>query len=70
MRKDKGFEVLDHIKLYVANNKMLQEIIQKNEELIKHDTLATNVVYDQNRTNYTKTNINGETLDVDVEVIK
>ena len=34
MRKEKGFEVLDNINLYVANNKMLEDILKKNEELI------------------------------------
>ena len=69
MRKDKGFEVLDKINLYVSNNKMLEDIIKKNEELIKHDTLAIKVVYNENRENYTDTVINGENLKIDVEVI-
>lgn len=70
MRKDKGFEVLDNINLYVAGNSMLEEVIKKNEELIKHDTLAVNVLYNENRNSYTETNINGESLKIDVEVIK
>ncbi len=70
MRKEKGFEVLDHINLYVAGNNMLQEVIKKNEELIKHDTLAVNVRYHENRNSYTETNINGESLQIDVEVVK
>lgn len=70
MRKDKDFEVLDHINLYVAGNTMLEEVIKKNEELIKHDTLAVKVLYNENRNSYTQTNINGENLKLDVEVIK
>lgn len=69
MRKDKGFEVLDHINLYVAGNTMLEEIIKKNETLIKHDTLAVEVIYNEDRNTYTETNINGESLKVDVEVV-
>ena len=69
MRKDKGFEVLDNINLYVSGNSMLEEIIKKNEELIKHDTLAVKVIYEENRNSYTETNINGETLNIDVEVV-
>lgn len=70
MRKDKGFEVLDRINLYVAGNDMLEEIIKKCEEEIKNETLAVNVIYKEARENYTDTNINGEHLDIDVEVIK
>ena len=70
MRKESGFEVLDHINLYVAGNELLEDIIKKNEELIKHDTLALKVVYHEDRDNYTETNINGEKLDIDVEVVK
>ena len=70
MRKDKGFEVLDNIYLYVAGNVILEDIIQKNESLIKHDTLAIEVNYNQDRNSYTETNINGESLKVDVEVVK
>ena len=68
MRKDKGFEVLDHIHLYVAENSMLEDIIQKNESIIKHDTLAVEIIYNQNRNTYTEMNINGESLKIDVEV--
>ncbi len=70
MRKEKGFEVLDNINLYVANNKMLEDIVKKNEELIKHETLALKVIYDENRKSYTDTNINGENLQIDVECVK
>ena len=70
MRKDNGFEVLDHINLYVAGNMMLEEVIKKNEELIKHDTLAVKVLYNENRNSYVETNINGENLNIDVEVVK
>lgn len=70
MRKEREFEVLDKIYLYVADNTMLEEIIQKNEELIKHDTLALEVVYNKDRQDYVQVNINGESLKIDVEVVK
>ena len=70
MRKDKGFEVLDKINLYVAGNEMLENVIKQNAELIKHDTLALDIVYDAERADYTETNINGENLKLDVEVVK
>lgn len=69
MRKDKGFEVLDNINLYVFGNPMLEEVVKKNEEMIKHDTLAVKVVYEDGTKTATETNINGETLFIDVEKI-
>lgn len=69
MRKDKGFEVLDNINLYVSGNEMLENVIKENEELIKHDTLALKVIYNEEKSGYTETNINGETLKIDVEKI-
>ena len=70
MRKDKGFEVLDRINLYVEGNETLETVIKKFEDTIKHDTLADNVIYNTSRDAYTETNINGEKLNIDVEVIK
>ena len=69
MRKDKGFEVLDNINLYVAGSEELEAVIKENEELIKHDTLAKRVVYHEERDNYTTTNINGNNLDIDIEKV-
>ena len=69
MRKDKGFEVLDKINLYVSGNDNLEKVIKQNAELIMHDTLAVGILYNEQRDNYTETNINGETLNIDVEVV-
>ena len=70
MRKDKGFEVLDKINLYVSGNEMLENVIKANSELIKHDTLTLDIIFGAERTEYTETNINGEMLNIDVEVVK
>ena len=70
MRKEKGFEVLDNIYLYVAGNIMLEEIIKKNEEFIKHDTLSIEIIYGKDRQSYVPMNINGESLNIDVEITK
>ena len=69
MRKDSGFEVLDRINLYVAENKKLEEVIKKFEANIKHDTLANNIIYDEPDKEYIDTNINGENLKICVEVL-
>ncbi len=70
MRKDKGFEVLDRINMYVAENDKIESVIKKFEDTIKHDTLADNIFYGDHRDGYTETSINGEKLMLDVEVIK
>ena len=70
MRKDKGFEVLDKINLYVSENEMLEELIKKFEEEIKKETLTENVVFNAKRDTYTEVSINGEKLMLDVEVVK
>lgn len=69
MRKDKGFEVADKIKLYVANNDMLVEVIKKFEETIKKETLTNEVIYNK-EADYSEAAINGEILKMTVEVIK
>lgn len=69
MRKDKGFEVADKIKLYVADNEMLLDVIKKFADVIKKETLTQEVVYSE-EANYTETVINGEKLNMTVEVIK
>ena len=70
MRKDKGFEVLDKINLYVSENEMLEELIKKFEEEIKKETLTENVKFNAKRDTYTEVSINGEKLMLDVEVVK
>ena len=69
MRKESGFEVADKIKLYVANNDMLLDIIKKFEETIKKETLTCEVVYN-GEVDYSEVVINSESLNMNVEVIK
>ena len=60
MRKEAGFEVVDHIVLSQSGNDRIAEIIKKNEAVIKNDTLADEIVYN-NVEGYTKDwNLNGE----------
>ena len=67
MRKEAGFEVMDKITIYVANNDKVTEIMKRNEETIFHDVLATAVQYGEMK-GYTKNwNINGEKVDLGVE---
>ena len=69
MRKEKGFEVADKINLYVSGNEMLKNIIKEFADTIKKETLTVNIVYDES-SDYTETTINGEKLNMNVEVVK
>ncbi len=69
MRKDSGFEVMDNINLYVSGNEMLESIVKKFEDTIKHDTLSKNVYYNEPNKEYQDVSINGETLKMFAEVV-
>ncbi|MDF2504965.1 MULTISPECIES: isoleucine--tRNA ligase [Clostridium] len=66
MRKESGFEVADKIAIYIAENEKLEAIIKKFEDDIKRETLALEVIYNNDR-EYAECNINGETLKLAVE---
>ena len=67
MRKEADFEVMDHIRISVANNEKVAQIVQKNEQTIKEDVLADEVILGQ-ANGYTKEwNINGEQVVLGVE---
>ena len=66
MRKEAGFEVVDHIVLSQSKNDRIAEIIKRNEAVIKNDTLADEIVYN-NVEGYTKDwNLNGENTSLGV----
>ncbi|ASW42014.1 isoleucine--tRNA ligase [Clostridium isatidis] len=69
MRKESGFEVADKIKLYVANNDMLIDIINRNREFIEKETLTEEVLVNV-EADYKEVNVNGESLNMTVKVIK
>ena len=70
MRKDSGFEVMDNINLYVSGNEVLEVVVKKYEDVIKHDTLAKDVLYNVDGKDYVQTPINGENLNIFVEIVK
>ena len=70
LRKDSGFEVLDRIYLYVSGNDMLEKVIKDNEETIKKETLALDVIVRENMEHAEEYNINGEKLNIAVEIAK
>ena len=67
MRKDAGFEVMDHIRISMQDNDKVKEIIQKNEAEIKAEVLADEVSYEA-AAGFTKEwSINGEKVTLGVE---
>ena len=67
MRKEAGFEVMDKIAVHLEGNDKLEEIVRKNEELIKSEVLADEVGYDSVKGFTKEWNINGESVTMGVE---
>ena len=68
MRKDSGFEVMDHIKVYISKNNTIVSVVQKNEKAIGEKVLADAFVYGEEQVpNGKDWNINGENATVGVE---
>ena len=60
MRKDSGYEVMDHIVLYHSGNDKIKDIIAKNKEGIMEDVLADDIKFDTECDNQKEWDINGE----------
>lgn len=69
MRKDSGFEVMDHIKVYVSGNDKIADIFSSNADYIKSQVLAEDVVIGSDCENSKELNINGENVKLGVEKI-
>lgn len=67
MRKDAGFEVMDHINVYLLNNDKIKCIIEKNAEEIKPVILADLIVYGETKGYAKEWNLNGEDVTLGVE---
>ena len=70
LRKDRGFEVMDKIILYVNGNEVVENLVKKYEDQIKDETLAKDVRYNVTRDSYTEVSINGKNVNIDAEVVK
>ncbi len=68
MRKEAGFEVTDHIRIYENGNEKIAGLLNKYTDTICHDVFADEVLTDKTGGTYTKEwNINGETVNLGVE---
>lgn len=62
MRKENGFQVVDHITVYAAGNDKLVDIMRRNEDFLKKVVLADKVVYGSTEGFVKEWNINGEDI--------
>ncbi len=61
MRKEAGFEVTDKIKLLVADNEVITDVVKANENTITNEVLAVNVCYTKEESAHSKNwDINGQ----------
>ena len=62
LRKEAGFEVTDHIKLYIDKNDKIFEIVSANADKIKPAVLADDIILGE-MSGFTKDqSINGEAV--------
>ena len=69
MRKEAGFEVMDHIKVYVKDNDKMANLMRKNESEIIRVVMADAIVYNLTQGYEKAWDINGETMTLAVEKI-
>ncbi len=70
MRKESGFEVMDHIRLYVSGNPRLLALLKEAFPEVSKNTLADSLLEDQKAPQFSKEwDINGETVTLGVEKI-
>ena len=67
MRKEAGFEVMDHIIVYARGNDRIAEILSSHEAAIQSDVLAVAVRLDEMGGYSKEWDINGETVTLGVE---
>ena len=67
MRKDTGFEVMDHIKVSINGNEKLAAIVSRNLEAIAGKVLADEMLTDAELAVSKEWNVNGESVVIAVE---
>ena len=69
MRKDAGFEVMDHIKVAVNGNEKIAGIVNDNRAAISEKVLAEAIVIDEPVSVTKEWNVNGEKVTIGVEKV-
>ncbi len=70
MRKDAGFEVMDHIKVAINGNAKIAGIVNANKEAICEKVLAEDILEDADLVSLKEWNVNGEKVTIGVEIIR
>ena len=69
MRKESGFEVLDHIRLGVVGSNRIADIVRANTAEISSDTLCDGILFGETLANSKEWDINGEQVTLSVEKV-
>ncbi|MGN1314406.1 MAG: isoleucine--tRNA ligase [Lachnospiraceae bacterium] len=64
MRKDSGYEVTDHIRVAIAGNDEIAEIVKKNQAVIAEKVLADEFLFDQVLENQKEWNVNAKNVTI------
>ena len=67
MRKEAGFEVMDKIRVYVRDNRKIEEILAEHGEEIRSEVLAEEIILDRTQGYEKEWNINSEKVMMAVE---
>ena len=67
MRKDAGFEVMDHIKVSFSGNDKIADIVVKNQDMIAGKVLADAITTGETLSVAKEWNVNGEKVTISVE---
>ncbi len=67
MRKDAGFEVMDHIRVSINGNEKLSAVADKNKDAIAGKVLADELTANKEYAVTKEWNVNGETVSVSIE---
>ena len=60
MRKDSGYEVMDHVVLFQSGNDKIKAVIENNKDRIMNDVLADEIKFDTACDNQKEWDLNGE----------
>ena len=69
MRKDSGYEVMDHIRVAMVGNDRIADIVRKNEKTIAAKVLADEFIFEDVLANKKEWNVNSENVTIGLERI-
>ncbi len=67
MRKDSGFEVMDHIRVSILGNELLAKVVKDNEDAIATKVLADSFSFTDTYSFAKEWNVNGQNVTITIE---